>query len=169
MFVQELQQVHTPKKKIQICPYIAYCYPLKKLARLPDISAKMSSIIILQWMQQKKSHQKKLDFYNSFEYWKKWAMSLIYLALHFLLFNTNWQPKKISTCLYRSILLWLKKTVWHKCDFFLFLFWGQIISSSVNCREWTTLWEHLLWNEDMYNCLMFTFSKKVRICTSVIY
>ena len=47
--VQELQQVHTPKKKcIQICPYIAYCYPLKKLARLPDISAKMSSIIILQ-------------------------------------------------------------------------------------------------------------------------
>ena len=27
------------KKKIQICPYIAYCYPLKKLARLPDISA----------------------------------------------------------------------------------------------------------------------------------
>ena len=54
-----------------------------------------------------------------FEYWKKWAMSLIYLALHFLLFNTNRQPKKIFTCLYRSILLWLeKKTYWHKCDFF---------------------------------------------------
>ena len=110
------------KKNIQICPYIAYCYPLKKLARLPDISAKMSSIIILQWMQQKKSHQKKLDFYNSFEHWKKWAMSLFYLALHFLLFNTNWQPKKISTCLYRSILLWLKKTDWHKCDFFCSFF-----------------------------------------------
>ena len=46
--VQELQQVHIPKKNIQICPYIPYCYPLKKLARLPDISAKMSSIIILQ-------------------------------------------------------------------------------------------------------------------------
>ena len=35
------------KKNSEFVP-IAYCYPLKKLARLPDISAKMSSIIILQ-------------------------------------------------------------------------------------------------------------------------
>ena len=82
------------KKKIQICPYIAYCYPLKKLARLPDISAKMSSIIILQWMQQKKSHQKKLDFYNSFEYWKKWAMSLIFFSIAFLTFQYKLATKK---------------------------------------------------------------------------
>ena len=117
--VQELQQVHTPKKKY---PNLSLYSLLLSFEKIGTPSGYISQNVLNYYSAMNATEEvssEKIWLLSLFWVLKKMITELtLFSLLHFLLFNT-------ITCLYRSILLGLKKKDWHKCDFLFVPFLGS--------------------------------------------